>query len=194
MKGLVGTEMFDAYEYARKYIKISKLMDDCIHTMRTTQRSMNITMFEFNNQMDVLYYNDYPVLDHKIAWGKEAVGYNYVTCRPIEYGIIRRMDYKDVIIVDTSTNIFYANRDDIQSDESEPYIMKYLEVDEHLFQMELLLNERFELYSILHALHMLGYDKPAYIHMHSLNILDQIIDDMEKYLENHRYNTSNKEF
>lgn len=187
--------MFDAYEYARKFIKISKLMDECMFTMKDTQRTIQIlpyiTMHEFNDKMDVLYYNDYPVLDHKIAWGEDAFNYNFVTNKPVARVT---MDYKDAIIVDTSTNMFYLTRDDIQLDAGVPYTMEFLDVDEHLFQMELLLNERFELYSILHALHMLGYDNRAYIHVHTLNILDKIIDDVETYLENHRYNTSNKEF
>lgn len=184
--------MSEAYEYARKFIKISKLMDECMHTMKDTQRSIIfgscIKMHEFNDKMDVLYYNDYPVLDHKIAWGEDAFNYNFVTNKPIARG---SMDYKDAIIVDTSTNMFYANRDDIQSDDSVPYSMEFLDVEEHLFQMEIMLGERYELYCILHALHMLGYDNRAYVHVHSLNVLDKIIDDVETYLENHRYN---KEF
>lgn len=183
--------MKEAYEYAQKFIKISKLMDECMHTMRPTQRSISlessIIMHEFNDKMDVLFYNDYPVLDHKIAWGEGAFGYNFVANKPIE----RKMTYMDALIYDPSTNIFYANRDDIQSDDGIPYTMEFLDNESHMFQMELMLGPRFEGYCILHALHMLGYDKTAYMHVHTLNVLDKIIEEMEIYLDNHRYN---KEF
>lgn len=178
--------MFDAYEYAQKFIKISNLMDECIQTIKNVQRCMNINhsirMHSYGGKMDVLYYNDYPVLDHKIAWRAKLFNYNFVATS--------HSSLVDSLIVDTSTNVFYATRDDIQSDRV-PHYMEFLDTEEHLFQMEIMLGERYELYCILHALHMLGYDNRAYIHVHSMNVLDRIIDDVEAYLENHY---RNKEF
>lgn len=183
--------MKEAYEYAQKFIKISMLMDECMHTMKDTQRSIHlessIKMHEYNDKMDVVFYNEYPVLDHKIAWGDDVYGYNFVANKPLE----RKMTYVNAIIFDPTTNVFFANRDDIQEDGGVPFVMEFLDAESHLFQMELMLGERFDTYCILHALHMLGYDKKAYIHVHSLNVLDKIIEEMETYLDNHRYN---KEF
>lgn len=174
-----------AYEYATKYIKISNLMDACmIHNCKRMAITNSIRMHVMNGNIDLLLYDDYPVIDHKGAWGDEAFGYNFVSSKPIE-----RWGKRIAIIFDNRTNIFYHRRDDINEEES--MLMDFMNIEEHLFQMELLMNERYDTYCILHALHMLGYDKTTYIHIQPMIVLDEIIDELEKYLV--RY-SPNKEF
>lgn len=71
MKNLVSTEMNDVYEIAKRIIKIDQIMDAIFWKVSTNQRIVNIgqslKLHKFNNDSDVLFYWDHPVIDHKIA-------------------------------------------------------------------------------------------------------------------------------
>lgn len=165
------------YEYARKIIKICTLMNKCMPMMKdkTSRITIDTTIevYTFDDKMDILFYNHHPLIDYKIAWGGEAFGYNYVSSQYHRY-----TQAKFVMVFDPNVHLCYMSQNDIGIVEYEIQ-MQFESPEEHLFQMGLILGDRFDGYCILHALHMLGFDEKVYIHLHSMDILDEIIEKME---------------
>lgn len=165
------------YEYARKIIKICTLMKECLSLMKNKNSSITIDgtveVHTMQDELDILFYNYHPVIDYKIAWGDDAFGYNYVSAPYRKYTTA-----KYVMVFSPDVYTFYKTQNDIGIVEDEIQ-MQFEGTEEHLFQMGLILGDRFEGYCILHALHMLGFKEKVYIYMHTLDVLDEIIEKME---------------